>query len=72
VKDSDTWHAQMISMMIADIDADQLHRSLLEKHSIEVLTETWQNNTVLRFSFQAYNLPADGDRLSTALAAILK
>jgi isopenicillin-N epimerase len=72
VSDPDTWHAQMISMAISDIEAGSLHRTLLEEHSIEVLTDTWNDSTLMRLSFQTYNTPEHAERLTQALVAILK
>ena len=71
--DSPNWWMQMCAAplpMRADVPREELHRRLWEEHGVEVPITDWQNQRFVRVSIQAYNSPADVERLLAALAAL--
>jgi len=72
--DSPEWWMQMCAAplpMRADVPREELQRRLWEEHGVEVPITDWQNQRFVRVSIQAYNSPADVERLLAALAALL-
>jgi len=72
--DSPEWWMQMCAAPLpvrADVPREELHRWLWEEHGVEVPITDWQNQRFVRVSIQAYNSPADVERLLAGLAALL-
>ncbi|GHO47883.1 aminotransferase class V-fold PLP-dependent enzyme [Ktedonospora formicarum] len=68
--DDATWWSQMVAIQVPDGDATTLHRQLREEWNIEIPITPWNGRRFIRVSIQAYNKPADVERLLTALRAI--
>jgi isopenicillin-N epimerase len=64
------WLGQMASVEIDVNDSQELKKTLLEKYKIEIPIFQWQDKTLLRFSFNAYNDQSDADILINALEEI--
>ena len=60
----------MASVEIDVNDSQELKKTLLEKYKIEIPIFQWQDKTLLRFSFNAYNDQSDADILINALEEI--
>jgi isopenicillin-N epimerase len=69
--DSTAWWNQMCAMPLPSCDIPDLRRRLWEEWQIEMPLFAWEGRPLARVSIQAYNSPADGDRLLEALAALL-
>jgi len=72
--DSPEWWMQMCAAPLpvrAGVPREELHRWLWEEHGVEVPITDWQNQRFVRVSIQAYNSPADVERLLAGLAALL-
>jgi isopenicillin-N epimerase len=72
--DSPEWWGQMcaLPLPIADLAAGEaLKRRLWDEYQVEVPIVDWEDRFFVRVSVQAYNSPADVDRLVEALAALL-
>ncbi|HST88874.1 MAG TPA: aminotransferase class V-fold PLP-dependent enzyme [Ktedonobacterales bacterium] len=72
--DSPDWWIQMCAAplpMRADVPREELQHRLWEEHGVEVPITDWQGRRFVRVSIQAYNTPADVDRLLAGLAALL-
>jgi isopenicillin-N epimerase len=71
--DSPDWFGQMISIRLpADIDTKWLKECLYDDFHIEVPVICWQNQPMVRVSFQAYNDQSDADALVGALEHLLR
>ena len=67
---TEEWLGQMASVEV-DVNNEQaLKDTLLEMYKIEIPVFTWQEKTLLRFSFNAYNDQHDADILIGALKEI--
>ena len=67
---TEEWLVQMASVEV-DVNNEQaLKDTLLETYKIEIPVFTWQEKTLLRFSFNAYNDEHDADVLIGALKEI--
>ena len=67
---TEEWLVQMASVEV-DVNNEQaLKDTLLETYKIEIPVFTWQEKTLLRFSFNAYNDEHDADVLIGALQDI--
>ena len=67
---TEEWLGQMASVEV-DVNNEQaLKDTLLETYKIEIPVFTWQEKTLLRFSFNAYNDEHDADVLIGALKDI--
>lgn len=66
--DSAEWFAQMVAVRLPDVDLDRLKRQLYDQFRIEVPLMRWNDQPLIRLSFQAYNCQADADALVGALA----
>ena len=70
--DSPDWFAQMATIRLpADIDTERLKENLYRDFHIEVPILQWQNQPMMRVSFQAYNDQSDADALLEALDCLL-
>lgn len=72
--DTPDWWMQMCAALLplrADVPREELHLRLWEEHGVEVPITDWQGQRIVRVSIQAYNSPADVDRLFAGLAALL-
>jgi len=68
------WWRQMCAAPLplpADIPREDTQRRLWEEHGVEVPVTDWQGQRFVRVSIQAYNSPADVDRLLAGLEALL-
>jgi len=64
----DDWFHQMFSTRLAkEIEIDLLERNLYEKFHIEVPIISWNDQNMIRVSFQGYNGKKDADLLLEAL-----
>jgi isopenicillin-N epimerase len=70
--DTPGWTAQMISLPLPPGwgEPARLQARLWDEFRIEVPVLAWNGKTLIRISIQAYNSPADGDRLLAALTRI--
>ena len=68
--DSADWYAQMATLPLPQCDAAQLKTRLYDEFRVEVPIVVWQNRQFIRVSIQAYNSPADVQRLLFALGEI--
>jgi isopenicillin-N epimerase len=69
--DSPAWYAQLASVPLPPCDAVEVKRRLWDEFQVEVPLIVWRGRPFVRISVQAYNGPADIDRLVAGLAAIL-
>ena len=70
--DSPEWYGQMfVALLPAGIDTDDLKARLYEEYRIEVPLHRWNNQPLIRVSFQVYNDTADTDALLMALRELL-
>lgn len=67
------WYSQMRAIPIprTDISREELQRRLWDDYQIEIPVVDWQDQRFVRISVQAYNTPADVDRLIAALTALI-
>ncbi len=64
----DAWFAQMCACALPPCDSEALKARLYDDDHIEVPIIDWNDRQFVRVSIQAYNSPADVDRLVEALA----
>lgn len=70
--DAQGWFGQMVAARLPmNVDPEALKQSLYDQYQIEVLTHRWQEQPLIRVSFQAYNQRSDLNALLTALEEIL-
>jgi isopenicillin-N epimerase len=70
--DTQDWFGQMVAARLPmNVDPEAIKQSLYDQYQIEVLTHMWQEQPLIRVSFQAYNQRSDLDALLTALDEIL-
>ncbi len=67
---NDNWLAQMASIQLPDIDPSKIKNTLLKNYKIEIPIFQWENNNMLRFSFNAYNDEDDSNALIDAFKDI--
>jgi len=67
---NDRWLAQMASIQLPDIDPSIIKNTLLKNYKIEIPIFQWENNNMLRFSFNAYNDQDDSNALIDAFEDI--
>ena len=65
------WFNQMFAARLPALDPKELWGRLREDFNIEVLAHTWNDQPMLRASFQGYNNQADADALIHALEELL-
>jgi isopenicillin-N epimerase len=70
--DSPAWYAQMATIPLPPGDEISLKRRLYDEYQIEIPILVWQGQRFVRISAQGYNTRADVNRLTDALAAILR
>jgi isopenicillin-N epimerase len=68
--DSRDWFVQMASLPLPPCDPDEVQRRLRDEHRIEVPVWDWEGRQLIRISVQAYNTPADVERLAESLSAL--
>jgi isopenicillin-N epimerase len=61
---------QMVSVLLADADPDELERGLWERHRIELPVDRLLDLVVARLSVQAYTTAADCDALVSAMVRL--
>jgi len=69
--DSPEWFTQMVTVRLPDVDLAPVRERLYGEFCIEVPVFTWNDQPLMRISFQAYNDQADADALVDALAQLL-
>lgn len=69
--DSPAWWTQFATVPLPACDPIQLKARLWDAFQVEVPIVVWQGRPFVRISVQAYNSPADIDRLIAGLRAIL-
>lgn len=69
--DTTDWFAQLFAARLPECDLAQLKTRLYDEHRIEVPLVRWNDQPLIRVSFQAYNDRADADALIAALAQLL-
>lgn len=67
----DAWFKQMFAAHMPPLDPKKLQQRLLEEFRIEALAHSWNNQPLLRASFQGYNTQADADALIEALEQLI-
>ena len=65
------WFNQMFAARLPNVDLDALKQLLLEEFRIEVVVRSWNDQPLIRVSFQGYNDAADADNLIEALGVLL-
>ena len=60
----------MASIQLPDIDPSKIKNTLLKNYKIEIPIFQWENNNMLRFSFNAYNDEDDSNALIDAFKDI--
>jgi len=70
--DSPEWYGQMfVALLPAGVATEGLKARLYEEYHIEVPLHRWNNQPLIRVSFQVYNDTADTDALLMALRELL-
>ena len=69
--DQPDWFVQMCAARLPEVDVESLQKHLYDDFRIEVLTRSWNDQPLIRVSFQAYNDQADADALVRALGQLL-
>ncbi len=69
--DDGTWFRQMFAARLPNLDTKELWERLRSEYNIEVLTHNWNDQPLLRASFQAYNSQSDADALLDALEILI-
>jgi isopenicillin-N epimerase len=68
----DTWLAQLASVLLpSDTNPGKLWHHLWEKHKIEAMITQWQEEPILRLSFNAYNSPDEMELMQTVISQYL-
>jgi len=68
--DSSEWFGQMAAVRLPPVDVETLKTRLYDDYRVEVPVFKWNDQPILRFSFQGYNSAADVEALVRALKAI--
>ena len=69
--DSSDWFIQMCAARLPEVNVEIFQKRLYDEFRIEVVTRRWNNQPLIRVSFQAYNDQADADALVHALGQLL-
>lgn len=69
--DSSDWFGQMAAVRLPPVDVTCLKESLYNDYRVEVPVFKWNDETLMRLSFQGYNSRADADALIEALKRLL-
>jgi isopenicillin-N epimerase len=69
--DSTEWYAQMATIALPPVDAEELKRRLYHEYRVEVPLVTRGDSNYVRVSIQGYNTREDADRLLAALTKLL-
>lgn len=70
--DSGEWWVQMCACPLPPVDAPRLKERLWDEYQVEIPISPRHDRTFARVSIQAYNRPADVDRLLEALTVLLR
>jgi len=65
------WFIQMCAARLPEVDVEILQKRLYDEFGIEVVTHRWNDQPLIRVSFQAYNDQGDADALVHALGQLL-
>ena len=68
--DSSEWFSQMAAVRLPPVDVETLKTRLYDDYRVEVPVFKWNDQPILRFSFQGYNSAADVEALVRALKAV--
>lgn len=71
VPESPDWFSQMAVLPLPPCDPVALKQQLWSRFNIEIPTTSWEDQTFLRLSVQAYNSRADVEHLVNAVACLL-
>lgn len=69
--DQPDWFVQMCAARLPEVDVESLQKRLYDEFRIEVVTRRWNDQPLIRVSFQAYNDQTDADALVHALGQLL-
>jgi isopenicillin-N epimerase len=69
--ESPDWFVQLAALPLPPCDAARLKARLWDEHRVEVPVIDWGGRQFVRVSIQAYNTPADVERLVEGLAELL-
>ncbi|KPK94127.1 MAG: aminotransferase class V [Anaerolineae bacterium SM23_ 63] len=69
--DSQEWFIQMFTARLPDLDCEAFQTQLYDEYRIEVVTHRWNDQPLIRVSFQGYNDEEDADALLHALGKLL-
>ena len=69
--DSPDWYAQMAAFPLPSCDGEALQRALFEEFHVEVPITSWNNQSFIRVSVQAYNDQEDLEALIAGLKSLL-
>jgi isopenicillin-N epimerase len=63
--------AQMVSVILPDVDVESFQKRLLDEFHIEIPVFKWNKRTIMRVSVQGYNARSDIDQLINAIHQIM-
>jgi isopenicillin-N epimerase len=69
--DNSVWFKQMSAARLPALDSEVLCQRLRDEFNIEVVCHLWNEQPLLRASFQAYNSASDADALLDALETLI-
>jgi len=69
--DSPAWFGQMAAARLPDLPVEVLQRRLYDRYRIEIPVHRWNDQPLIRVSFQAYNDASDAETLLDALDELL-
>jgi isopenicillin-N epimerase len=69
--DDRSWFVQMFAARLPQLDPRDLRERLRQEYAIEALAHSWNDQPLLRVSFQGYNTQADADALIEALERLI-
>jgi isopenicillin-N epimerase len=69
--DTETWWGQMTAIPLPPCNPQEIGRRLWEEFQVETPVFEWNGHFIIRVSIQAYNRPADVDRLLRGLKQLL-
>ncbi len=70
--DGEAWWMQMRALPLPPCNPKEVQARLWNEFRIEVPCYDWEGTPLIRISIQAYNTPADIDRLLEGLQAVLR
>ncbi|UCF62259.1 MAG: aminotransferase class V-fold PLP-dependent enzyme [Anaerolineaceae bacterium] len=69
--DTQDWFIQMFAARLPELDCEAFQRQLHDEHRVEVAVYRWNDQPLIRVSFQAYNDEGDAGALLHALSKLL-